>query len=173
MLTSHRGMLRKLFSQHVNCVKRVNFDRFHEEQYRVRRDFDKIFRNPAATQLQIDTMIEKYEIYIQDAFEPYAAMHESRMHSNLWGKMVLWHDDCLATDHIGFYSQNQLLNPTPRSAHFHEEYPHHIQGWMYDDHYINAEFDYTNLERTPQQEQETQASDPVALKRALDSSHKM
>jgi len=37
-------------------------------------------------------MIEKYEFFIEEHFEPYAAMHESRQHSNLWGKMVLWGD---------------------------------------------------------------------------------
>jgi hypothetical protein len=40
-----RGTLRKLFAQHVFTVRRTNFDRFHEEQYRVRRDFDKILNS--------------------------------------------------------------------------------------------------------------------------------
>ena len=40
-------------------------------------------------------MLEKYEYYIEQTFEPYAAMHESRQHSNLWGKMVLWGDEAL------------------------------------------------------------------------------
>ena len=30
-------------------------------------------------------------------------MHECRPHSNLWGKHVLWGDEALATDHIGYY----------------------------------------------------------------------
>ena len=76
-------------------------------------------------------MIEKYEVFIQDNFEPYAAMHESRTHSNLWGKMVLWGDECLATDHVGYYSKNRLISEAPTSAHFHEEYPHQVQAWMY------------------------------------------
>ena len=87
-------------------------------------------------------MIEKYELFIEQNFEPYAAMHESRQHSNLWGKMVLWQDEALMTDHIGFYSQNQLVNPLPSSGNFHEEYPHHSQAWMYDDLYVNQEFNY-------------------------------
>ena len=76
--------------------------------------------------MEIDTMLEKYELYIQDTFEPYAAMHESRQHSNLWGKMVLWHDETLMSDHIGFYSQNRLINEAPTPGHFHEEYPHMV-----------------------------------------------
>ena len=120
----YKGMLRKLMAQHIHTIKRVNFDRFHDEQYRVRRDFDQIFRNPNATNEQINAMLEKYELYIEHAFEPYAAMHESRQHSNLWGKMVLWGDDALATDHVGFYSKNVLVNAAPTSGHFHEEYPH-------------------------------------------------
>lgn len=35
-------------------------------------------------------MLEKYELFIEKNFEPYAAMHESRMHSNLWGKMLIY-----------------------------------------------------------------------------------
>ena len=70
-------MLRKLEAQHIWTIKRVNIDRFHDEQYRVRRDFDKIFSGDA-TDDEINTMLEKYELYIEHAFEPYAAMHESR-----------------------------------------------------------------------------------------------
>ena len=108
---------------HIHTIKRVNFDRFHDEQYRVRRDFDKIFNN-GASQEEINLMIEKYEHFISENFEPYAAMHESRQHSNLWGKMVLWGDDALATDHVGYYSKNVLINAEPTVGHFHEEYPH-------------------------------------------------
>lgn len=39
---NNRGTLRKLLALHVFTVRRPNLDRFHEEQYRVRRDFDKI-----------------------------------------------------------------------------------------------------------------------------------
>ena len=52
-------------------------------------------------------------------------MHESRPHSNLWGKMVLWHDNLLESDPIGFYSGKVLVNSEPTAGHFHEEYPHH------------------------------------------------
>ena len=41
-------------------------------------------------------MLDKYEHFISENFEPCAAMHENRQHSNLRGKMVLWGDDALA-----------------------------------------------------------------------------
>ena len=58
-------MLRRLMATHVHTIKRVNFDKFHDEQYRVRRDFDKIFENPSATDDEINVMIEKYEYQIE------------------------------------------------------------------------------------------------------------
>ena len=116
-------------------------------------------------------MLEKYELYIEHAFEPYAAMHESRQHSNLWGKMVLWGDEALATDHVGFYSKNVLVNAPPSSAHFHEEYPHQIQAWMYDDHYMNKDFNYDDIEKTYQAAQDSNGADPTSLKKELDNHH--
>ena len=92
-------------------------------------------------------MIEKYEHFISENFEPYAAMHESRQHSNLWGKMVLWGDDALATDHIGYYSKNVLINAEPTAGHYHEQYPHNIGAWMYDETYNNTDFNYSDLEQ--------------------------
>ena len=119
-------MLRKLQATHIHTIKRVNFDRFHDEQYRVRRDFDKIFENPDASDEEVEVLLAKYEHFIEEHFEPYAAMHECRQHSNLWGKMVLWGDDALASDHIGYYSKNVLVHAEPTSGHFHESYPHMI-----------------------------------------------
>ena len=58
-------MLRKLMATHVHTIKRVNFDLFHDEHHRVRRDFDKIFENPSASEEEISTMLEKYEDYIE------------------------------------------------------------------------------------------------------------
>ena len=57
-------------------------------------------------------MLEKYEKFIEHHFEPYAAMHESRPHSNLWGKFLIYGPDALATDHIGYYSP-VLVNGEP------------------------------------------------------------
>jgi len=45
LLIFFRGTLRKLLALHVFTVRRPNFDRFFEEQYQVRRDFDKILNS--------------------------------------------------------------------------------------------------------------------------------
>ena len=45
----YKGVLRRLMANNIHCVKRVNFEKFHDEQYQVRRDFDKIYNNPNAT----------------------------------------------------------------------------------------------------------------------------
>ena len=97
-------------------------------------------------------MLEKYEHYIEQTFEPYAAMHESRQHSNLWGKMVLWGDEALKTDHVGYYSKNVLINGEPTSGHYHEEYPHMVGAWMYNSEFLNPEFNYEDLESKYAQE---------------------
>ena len=165
-------MLRKLQSQHIHTVKRVNFDRFHDEQYRVRRDFDQIFENPNASKTEVDAMISKYENFIEANFEPYAAMHESRPHSNLWGKMVLWGDDALATDHVGFYSKNVLLHEQPTAQHFHESYPHQIGAWMYDEQYLNTDFNYEEIEAQYQAKEKADSTSPEDLKKQLDEAHK-
>lgn len=77
LFTMFRGMLRKLLAQHVYTIRRTDFDRFHEEQYRVRRDFDRIFAAEADPK-DVDLTLEKYELYIEKYFEPYAAMHDCR-----------------------------------------------------------------------------------------------
>jgi len=142
----YKGVLRRLMANNIHCIKRVNLEKFHDEQYAVRRDFDKIYNNPSASDEDIVTMLEKYEFFVQENFEPYAAMHESRQHSNLWGKMVLWGDEALATDHVGYYSKNVLLNSAPSAGHYHEEYPHQIGAWLYDEKYLNDEFNYEDVE---------------------------
>ena len=165
-------MLRRLQAQHIHAIKKVNFDRFYEEQYTVRRDFDKIFENPNASNEEVDAMLEKYELHIESLFEPYAAMHESRPHSNLWGKMVLWGDEALMTDHIGYYSKNVLVHSEPTAGHYHEDYPHHTQAWMYDHKFLNEDFNYEDVERKYTEAQNASGSDPSSLKRELDDSHK-
>ena len=40
-------------------------------------DFDKIFK-PDANPKEVDLMLEKYELYIENHFEPYYSMHECR-----------------------------------------------------------------------------------------------
>ena len=117
-------------AQHVYTIRRTDFDRFHSEQYRVRRDFDKIFAADADPKL-IELTLEKYELYIEKYFEPYAAMHDCRQHSNLCGKMVLWGDKALATDHYGYYKP-VLVHGEPKHADFTEQYPHMVGAWVYD-----------------------------------------
>lgn len=91
-------------------------------------------------------MLEKYELYIERYFEPYAAMHASRQHSNLWGKDLIYGPEALATDHIGYYSP-VLLHGEPSSVHFHEQYPHMVSAWVYDHKYMDESFDYNDLEK--------------------------
>ena len=64
-------------------------------------------------------MLEKYETYIENTFEPYAAMHECRQHSNLWGKMVSYGDKALETDNIGFYKPVPVFG-VPSENDYHE-----------------------------------------------------
>ena len=141
-----RGMLRKLMAQHIFTIRRTNYERFYDEQYRVRRDFDRILAADADPK-DIEITLEKYEVYIENAFEPYAAMHECRQHSNLWGKHVLWGDEALATDHIGFYSGKVKAFGEPSAGNYHEEYPHMVSAWVYDHQYLDTEFNYEDMER--------------------------
>ena len=137
-------MMRKLLAQHMFTIRRPNIDRFHDEQYRVRRDFEKILNSN--DDQEVNAMLEKYELYIEKYFEPYVAMHESRPHSNLWGKMLLYGPTALATDQIGYYKP-VLLHGEPTSVHFHEQYPHMVSAWVYDHKYMDDTFDYSDTEK--------------------------
>ena len=168
----YKGVLRRLISNNIHTIKRVNFEKFHDEQYAVRRDFDKIYNNPNATEEDIQQMIDKYEFFVEENFEPYAAMHESRQHSNLWGKMVLWGDAALNTDHVGFYSKNVLINGAPTSGHYHEEYPHQAGAWLYDEKYINEDFNYDDVEQQYADAEAASTSTAADVKAQLDDAHK-
>lgn len=165
----NRGTLRKLFAQHVFTIRRSNFDRFYEEQYRVRRDFDKILSNQDAQ--EVEAMLEKYELYIEKFFEPYAAMHESRPHSNLWGKHLIYGQDALATDQIGFYKP-VLLNGQATDVHFHEQYPHMVTAWVYDHKYMAEDFNYEDFEKNYLDSQASNPGSSSGLKEQLDQVHK-
>jgi len=154
----------------VFTIRRTDFDRFHEEQYRVRRDFDKIF-DESADPKETELMLEKYELFIEKCFEPYAAMHECRTHSNLWGKHVLWGDEALATDHHGFYTPVNA-HGKPTDVSFHEEYPHMVSGWVYDHHYLDAEFNYEDLEGDYLNKQAISGDSASSVKAQLDAAHK-
>ena len=155
-------------AKHVFTIRRVDFDKFYEEQYRVRRDFDKILAKDADPKL-VELTLEKYELYIQDNFEPYAAMHECRPHSNLWGKHVLWGDEALATDHIGYYKP-VLAHGEPSDVAFHEEYPHMVSAWVYDEMYLDATFDYDDLEGKYLAQQSSNTEERAEVKAKLDES---
>ncbi len=150
-------MLRKLQSQHIFTIRRTNFERFYDEQMKVRKDFDKILNS--TDEKEINIMLEKYELYIEKFFEPYAAMHESREHSNLYGKMLQYGPEALATDHIGYYKQVSL-SPEPSTVAFHEQYPHMVTAWVYDHKFLNDDFNYEDLEKqyTDKQARDTNAS---------------
>ena len=115
-------------------------------------------------------MLEKYELYIEKYFEPYAAMHESRCHSNLWGKHLLYGPTALATDQIGYYKP-VLLHGEPSSVHFHEQYPHMVSAWVYDHKYMSDEFNYADLEKEYLNTEQKNASNPDSLKKELDKAH--
>lgn len=115
-------------------------------------------------------MLEKYELYIEKFFEPYAAMHESRPHSNLWGKTLIYGREALATDHIGFYSP-VLVHGQPSSVHFHEQYPHMVSAWVYDHKYLNEDFNYEDLERQYLEGESKSTQSPDELKKQLDKAH--
>ena len=116
-------------------------------------------------------MIEKYELYIENHFEPYAAMHECRQHSNLWGKMVLWGDKALMTDHFGYYSPVKAFG-TPSQSNYHEEYPHMVGAWIYDHQYLDASFNYQDLENQYLTASLKNGETATEVKAQLDAAHK-
>ena len=159
-------------SSHIFTVRRTNYERFYDEQYRVRRDFDKILAADADPKL-VELTIEKYEKFIEENFEPYAAMHECRQHSNLWGKHVLWGDKALMTDNIGYYSGNVKAFGTPSAGNYHEEYPHMVSAWVYDHQYLDSEFNYEDMEQKYLQKQSRDSETASEAKARLDQSRNM
>jgi hypothetical protein len=63
---------------------------------------------------------------------------ESKPHSNLWGKHLIYSNEALHTDHIGYYSQEVLVTGKPSVHSFHEEYPHQTRAWVYDHYFLNG-----------------------------------
>jgi hypothetical protein len=117
-------------------------------------------------------MIEKYELYIEDAFEPYAAMHDSRQHSNLWGKMLIYNNDALQNDHIGYYKP-VLRSGKPTSVHFHEQYPHMVTPWVYDEKFLNEDFNYDDLEKKYLNNASRSNHQASEVKEQLDQAHRL
>ena len=91
-------------------------------------------------------MLEKYEIYIENYFEPDFPLHQSRPHSPMYGKIPIFSDSQLASDPIGYYSKNLLVSGEPIGSGFHEEYPNASHSWYYEQYFIDPTFDYTYTE---------------------------
>lgn len=115
-------------------------------------------------------MLEKYELFIEKFFEPYAAMHESRPHSNLWGKNLIYNQTALSTDHHGYYTPVQI-SAEPSSVHFHEQYPHMVTAWVYDHKYMSDDFNYNDLEQEYLNSQKKEGGNEESLKQQLDQVH--
>lgn len=90
-------------------------------------------------------MIEKYEHFIEQHYEPYTTMHESRPHSNLAGKELNFGNKALQSDPIGWYKELGMQED-PSESHFHEAYPLMADAWVYDFHYMQEDFDYNDIE---------------------------
>ena len=76
--------------------------------------------------------MDKYGHLTLTNYEVNTVINRFRQHSNFLERMVLWGDQALATDHIGFSSKNVLLNKAPTAGHFHEQYPHQAGAWVHD-----------------------------------------
>lgn len=140
----YKGVLKKLLSTHFYVVKEPTYDLMLEEQRRAREDFEKIWNS--TDDKEVNAMLEKYELFIEKNFEPDFPLHESRPHSNLHGKLLLYNDEQLGTDHIGYYSKERLVTGEPTGAGFYEEYPHMTGSWVYNSMYENESFDYSEPE---------------------------
>mmetsp|Transcript_34409 Transcript_34409/g.33610 ORF Transcript_34409/g.33610 Transcript_34409/m.33610 type:complete len:118 (-) Transcript_34409:41-394(-) len=115
-------------------------------------------------------MLEKYEMFIEHNFEPYAPMHECRPHSNLWGKHLIYGPTALASDHIGYYKPVPL-HEAPSDVHFHEEYPHMVTAWVYDEKFLSDDFNYEDLEKEYVEREALGGGSASSLKEKIDASH--
>ena len=135
----------------------------------MRQDFEKIYKSK--DEQEVNVMLDKYEHFIERYFEPYAAMHESRPHSNLWGKNLLFNDTALQTDQIGYYKPVSVTGE-PTSVHFLEQYPHMVTAWVYDHKYLSDDFNYDDLEKKYLDDQTKTTQNIGDLKQQLDEAHK-
>lgn len=140
----YKGTLRKLMAAHINCTRGKNYERFFEESRKVREDFDNLLENEHDTILY-ETMVEKYELLIEQLFEPDASLNPSRPYSNLNGKLVLFSDTCLQSDPIGYYKERQVTGK-PTGVGFFEEYPDQGNSWVYADYDIDDIHEYKDNE---------------------------
>jgi hypothetical protein len=84
--------------------------------------------------------------------------------------MVLWGDKQLEADHFGYYKP-VLLHGEPTDTEFHEQYPHMVTAWVYDHQYLDAEFNYNDLEGEYLRSSQGGVT-KEGLKSELDSMHK-
>eukprot|EP00349_Pseudokeronopsis_sp_Brazil_P001237 CAMPEP_0202956692 /NCGR_PEP_ID=MMETSP1396-20130829/1194_1 /ASSEMBLY_ACC=CAM_ASM_000872 /TAXON_ID= /ORGANISM="Pseudokeronopsis sp., Strain Brazil" /LENGTH=146 /DNA_ID=CAMNT_0049673825 /DNA_START=103 /DNA_END=543 /DNA_ORIENTATION=- len=143
-------------------------ERFHSEQYQARRDFEQLLNS--TDEKERAAMLEKYELFIEANFEPYAAMHECRPHSNLWGKHLNYPAEALASDPIGYYKPKTLYE-SATDVHFHEEYPHMVTAWVYDEKFLNDDFNYEDMEAKYLAQEQMNKVEPQDTKRKIDAVH--
>ena len=124
----YKGTLRKLFAAHIHCTRNKNFPLFHDLARATREDFDKLYESEDPTLL--DVTVEKYELMIEELFEPDASLNHTRPYSNLNGKLILYGNDALQSDPIGYYKQRSVTGK-PSGVGFYEEYPDHGHAWVY------------------------------------------
>ena len=140
----YKGTLRKLQATYFNTVRGKDYEKFIEETTKAREDFDALLNSDDP--LYYDAMVEKYELLIESLFEPDASLNPSRPYSNLNGKLVLYGNDVLQSDPIGYYSKNKLVTGKPTGVGFYEEYPDQANAWVYEELELNDDFDYTDDE---------------------------
>jgi hypothetical protein len=83
--------------------------------------------------------------------------------------MLLYSNEALMTDHVGWYSKNRLVAGEPSNEYtFHEEYPHMVSGWIYEDLYANEDFDFSENIDGDNSGDNSANKDAIALKKAID-----
>ena len=142
MTRLYKGALRKMQNLHFWTCNNADYENYMEESWKVRQDFDKIWNSKDT--VAIDAMLDKYEFFIEEHFEPDFPLHKSRPHADNHGKVLNWTDEHIATDPIGYYSQDKLVSGEPTGVGFYEEYPNMTGGWVYTTHTSNEDFDYTD-----------------------------
>ena len=165
MTRLYKGVLRKLQSIHYWTCGHNCYETYMAESWKARQDFDKIWNS--TDPVEIDAMLQKYETFIEDHFEPDFAQHKSRPHGDQHGKLLSYSDHQFEADPIGYYSKKMLVSGEPSQAGFYEEYPNMTGSWMYTTSFTNDNFDYSD---------DTKAYDtslgPEEMKQKLDDAHK-
>ena len=165
MTRLYKGTLRKLLATHVYTVRKKNYDNFHTEARKVREDFEKALSG-FDDNLLYDSTVEKYELFVEQKFDPLASLNHSRPYSNLTGKDVTIGDGVLQADPIGYYKE-RLVTGEPTGVGFYEEYPDVSSAWTYSDFEVD---DMTPFEDDELKYKVTETKEEV--KKHLDELHK-